>query len=62
MKLAKWACYLLIFIGIIGSASKIFEGEIKVGIQLLVFCLIVAAVALIFIHYCLGPFGGEKRQ
>ena len=62
MKLSKWACYLLMFIGIIGGVSKIFEGEIKVGIQLLLFCSIVAAVALIFIHYCLGPFGGEKRQ
>ena len=53
MYLAKWACYLLAVIGIFGGVNKILEGETKVGIQLIAFCLVVAVGWLAFIHYIL---------
>ena len=53
MRLAKWACYILAAIGIFGGVDKILEGETKVGIQLIVFCLVVAVGWLAFINYIL---------
>ena len=53
MNLARWACYLLAVIGILGGVNSILEGETKVGIQLIVFCLVVAVGWLAFIHYIL---------
>jgi TM2 domain-containing membrane protein YozV len=40
-------------LGILGGVNKIFVGETKVGIQLIVFCLVVAVGWLAFIHYIL---------
>ena len=53
MNLAKWACYILAVIGILGGVNSILEGETKVGIQLIAFCLVVAVGWLAFIHYIL---------
>jgi hypothetical protein len=53
MRLAKWACYLLAAIGILGGVNKILEGETKVGMQLIVFCLFVAVGWLVFFYYIL---------
>ena len=53
MRLAKWACYLLAAIGILGGVNKILEGETKVGMQLIVFCLVVAVGWLVFFYYIL---------
>jgi len=60
MRLAKWACYLLAAIGILGGVNKILEGETKVGIQLIVFCLVVAVGWLAFIHYILRTSQEDK--
>jgi len=60
MRLAKWACYLLAAIGIFGGVNKILDGEAKVGIQLIVFCLVVAVGWLAFIHYILRTSQEDK--
>jgi hypothetical protein len=36
MRLAKWVCYVLAAIGILGGVNKILEGETKIGIQLII--------------------------
>ena len=62
MKLAKWACYLLLLIGIVGGVGKMLEGDTNIGIQLMIFCGIVAGLGLIFIHFCLHLFGDVKKN
>ena len=62
MNLARWACYLLAVIGILGGVNKILEGETKVGIQLIAFCLVVAVGWLAFIHYILKTFNEDNNK
>jgi hypothetical protein len=62
MRLAKWTCYILLIIGFFGGVSKILEGDTTVGFQLIIFCTIVAGVGLVFVYFCLGLFGDDKKK